>query len=61
MPQPFLNIFRRKVFRNDLQNLSIGKGHLFSLLNKSDWISAAAESSAQGLPFRGFGSSGVSA
>ena len=46
MCQPFLNIFRLKLFWNDLQNLSIGKGHFFSTLNKSDWISAAAESSA---------------
>ena len=46
MCQPFLNIFRLKLFWNDLRNLSITKGHFFSPLNKSDWISAAAESSA---------------
>ena len=46
MCQPFLNLFRLKLFWNDLRNLSITKGHFFSLLNKSDRISAAAESSA---------------
>ena len=56
MCQPFLNIFRLKLFWNDLQNLSIEKGHLFSPLNKSDRISAAAESSVT-YPFRDFGSS----
>ena len=46
MCQLFSKIFRLKLFWNDLQNLSIGKDHLFSSLNKSDWISAAADTSA---------------
>ena len=30
MCQPFLNIFRLKLFWNNLRNLSITKGHFFS-------------------------------
>ena len=60
MCQPFLNIFRLKLFWDDLQNLSIEKASslvpLISLIGFQQLLRAPLPH-----PFRGFGSSGVSA
>ena len=60
MCQTFLNIFRLKLFWNDLQNLSIEKATslvpLISLIGFQLLLRAPLPN-----PFRGFGSSGVSA
>ena len=46
MCQPFFKHLSAKLFWNKLQILSVRKGHFFRPLNKSNGISAAAESSA---------------
>ena len=58
MCQPFLNIFRLKLFWNDLQNLSIGKGHSFSTLISLIGFQQLLRALLPN-PFRGFGSSGM--